>query len=83
MIAILTMSAKIATLGVLRIKVFRNKDYDVIISGNDIINKSLSRDSNLIVAMVMWPKLGNSGISMREVVITSILEGFDQKNHFF
>ena len=28
----------------------------------------------------MWPKFGNSSISVREVVITSILYGFDQKN---
>ena len=26
---------------------------------------------------------GNFGTSMREVTITSILKGFDQKNHFF
>ena len=31
----------------------------------------------------MWPKFGNSRISMREVVTTSILEGFEQKNGFF
>ena len=28
----------------------------------------------------MWPTFGNSSISVREVVITSILYGFDQKN---
>ena len=32
-----------------------------------------------IIDEVMWPKFGNSNISMREV----IFEGFDQKNHFF
>ena len=31
----------------------------------------------------MWPKFGNSSISVREVIITSILQGFDHKNHFF
>ena len=31
----------------------------------------------------MQPKFGNSSISMREVVITSTLQGFDQENHFF
>ena len=31
----------------------------------------------------MWPKFGNSSISIREVIITSSLKGFDQKNHFF
>ena len=32
MVAILIMSAKMATLGLLKIKVFKNKGYDVIIS---------------------------------------------------
>ena len=31
----------------------------------------------------MWPKFGNSSISMREVIIISILKGFDQKKQFF
>ena len=31
----------------------------------------------------MLPKFGNSNISMREINITSILQGFDQKNLFF
>ena len=31
----------------------------------------------------MWSKFGNSSISMREVIITSILLGFDRKNCFF
>ena len=31
----------------------------------------------------MWPKFGNSSISMREVIITYILQDFDQKNRFF
>ena len=31
----------------------------------------------------MSPKFGNSSISMREFIRTSILQGFDQKNHFF
>ena len=73
MVAILMMSAKLATLGLLKIKVFWNKGYDVIISVHDVTNKILSRDSNYIVDVVMWPKFGNSSISMREVIITSIL----------
>ena len=31
----------------------------------------------------MSPKFGNSSISMREVIITSILTKFDQKKQFF
>ena len=30
----------------------------------------------------MWPKFGNSTISIREVIITTILQGFYQKNSF-
>ena len=38
------MLAKMATPGLLKIKVFQNKDYDVIIYVSDITNKILSRD---------------------------------------
>ena len=31
----------------------------------------------------MCPKLGNSSICVREVIITSILSEFDVKNRFF
>ena len=69
----LMMSAKMATPGLLKIAIFWNKGYDVIISFDDVTDKILSRDSNYIVDVFMWPKLGNSSISMREVIITSIL----------
>ena len=67
------MSAKMATPGLLKITVFWNKGYDVIISVHDVTNKILSRDSNYIIDVVMWPKFGNSSICIREVIITSIL----------
>ena len=35
--------------------------------------KILSRDSNYIVDVGMWPEFGNSSVSVREVLITSIL----------
>ena len=73
MVAILMISAKLATLGLLKLKVFRNKGNDIIISAHDVTNKILSRDSNYIVVMVMWPEFGNSSISMTEIIITSIL----------
>ena len=38
----------------------------------DVTNQILSRDSNYIVDLVMWLKFGNSSISMREVIITSV-----------
>ena len=83
MVIILMISAKMATIDLLEIKVFWNKDYDITISVHGVANKILSRDSNHIVDLVVWPKFANSSISRREVTITSILEGFDQKNHFF
>ena len=51
---ILLMLAKIATLVLLKIELFWNKGYDVIISVHDVTNKVLPRDSNYIVDVVMW-----------------------------
>ena len=67
------MSAKLATPGRLKIKVSWYKGYDVIILKYDVTNKTLSRDSNYIVDVVMWPKFVNSRISIQEVIITWIL----------
>ena len=73
MVTILMMSAKMATLGVLKIKVFCNKGYDVIIFAHDVNNKILSRESYYIVDVVIWPKFGNCSTSIRKVTTTSIL----------
>ena len=62
------MSAKMATPGLLKITVFWNKGYDVIIPVDDVTNKILLRDSNYVIDVFMWPKFGNSSISMREVI---------------
>ena len=62
-----------ATPGLLKITVFSNKGYDVIISFHDVTNKILSRDLTYIIDMFMWPKFDNSSISMREVFAISIL----------
>ena len=71
MVTILVMSAKLATPGRLKIKIFRYKGYDVIIIEYDVTNKILLRDSNYVVDVFMGPKFGNSSISIREVIITS------------
>ena len=71
------MSTKKATLALLKIKVFWSKGYDVIICVYGVTDKILSGDSNYVVELVMWPTIGNSSISMREVDTTSILQGFD------
>ena len=72
-VATLIMPTKMATPDLLKITVFWNKGYDVIIYVHDVTNKILSRDSNFIVDVVMWPKFGNSNIFMREIIIISIL----------
>ena len=67
------MPAKTATLGFPKIKAFWNKGYDAINFVHDVTNKILSRESNYIVDVFMWPKFGNSSISIREVMTTLIL----------
>ena len=47
------MSAKMASPGLLKITVFRNKGYDVMIYVHDLTNKILSRDSSYIVDVFM------------------------------
>ena len=73
MVTILMASGKLATLGLIEIKVYWNKGYTAIISVPDVTTKILSLDSNYIVDVVMWLNFGNSSISMRESIITSIL----------
>ena len=83
MVKIFMMSANMATPALLKIKAFWNKGYYVIYSVYDVTNKILSNDSNYIMDAVMWLKFGNSSICIKEVIITSILYGFDQKNRLF
>ena len=53
MVAILMISTKLVTPGLLEIKEFLNKGYDIIISHHDATSKLLSPDSNYIVDMVI------------------------------
>ena len=62
-----------ATPGLLKLTVFWNKGYDIIIPVDDVTSKVLSRDSIYIVDVFMWLKFGNSSISRREAITTSIL----------
>ena len=66
------MSPKMATTGLLKIMVFWNKGYDIIIPVDDV-TKNKSGDSNYIVDVSMWLRFGNTSISMREIITTSIL----------
>ena len=67
------MSAKMATPGFFKIKVFWNKGDNVIIHVDDVSDKVLSSDSNYIVGLFIWSKFGNSTISIREGITASIL----------
>ena len=57
MVTVLMMSAKMATLGLLEIKIFWNKVYDVLTFVNEVTNKILSGESNYIVDVIMWQSL--------------------------
>ena len=61
------MSAKMATPGLLKLKVFWNKG--ILKFWNNLWpwrhQKNLSSDSNYIVDVVMWSKFGNSSIGIR------------------
>ena len=78
-ILILMMLVKFATLGFLEKQVFWNKVYDIIMWVCEVVNKILLRDSNYTASKTLGPKFGNSSISVKEVIITLILYGFDQK----
>ena len=69
MVATLMMSAKFATLGLLKVKTYWKNCYEVIISPNDVTREFLSRDSDWIVNLVVSPKFSKSSIYMREVII--------------
>ena len=72
-VTILMVSGKLTTPGLLKIKIFWSKGYDIIIFDYDFAKKILSHDSNYVVDVVVWPKFSNSSISIGEVIITSIL----------
>ena len=52
-VTIFMMSAKMATLGLLKIRIFLKKGYGVIVFVHDVTNKFLSSDSNHIIDMFM------------------------------
>ena len=75
---ILIVSAKLVTLGLLKTKIFWNEFITFVL---DVTNKPLPLESNYIVDVAMWTTFGNSSISLKEVIITSVLYGFDKTDH--
>ena len=71
-VAILMISAKLATISLLQIKPFWNEGFVVITFAHDLNNKILLRDSNYIVDVALWPKFGNSSVEPREVIKTTL-----------
>ena len=71
MVAILIMSAKFSTIDLHKVKAFWKGILKV--SVHDVTNEILSREPNYNLDLFMWPKFGNSNISMREVTIISTL----------
>ena len=67
------MSAKLAPLGLFKINAFWNKVHHVISFIHDVTKNILLHESDYIEALVIWPKFGDSSISMREIIIASIL----------
>ena len=55
MFTTLMVSAKMASVGRFKIKVFWNKGYDDILFVHDITKKTLSRDSNYNLDVLMSP----------------------------
>ena len=53
MITALMMSVELTSPGLLKLKGFRKKSYDIIILDYNVINKILPCDSNYIVDVVM------------------------------
>ena len=86
MVTFVMMSAKLTTPGLLNIKVFWNKSYDVTTYVHNVTNQILSHDSNH-VDVVMWPKFGNSskfnnlGLALctNLKLYTSVAKGLKQK----
>ena len=59
-ITIFMMSAKVASARLLKLKIFWNKGYDVIVSVHGVTSRILSSDSNDMVDVIMLPKFGNT-----------------------
>ena len=73
MVTILIISAKMTTIGILIERYFEIK-----VMTSWLL--SMTSTTKFFQVSQIWPKFGNSSISMREVITTFILKGFHQKN---
>ena len=71
-----------AILGRLKIKLFWNKGYDVIIYPSRH-QKNLSRASNYIVDLVMWPEFGNLAFLWQKLSQPQFYKDLTRKITFF
>ena len=62
MVTFLTISAKMTSLGLLKLKVSLTKDYNVIIFVSDVRRTILLSNLNYFVYMNILPKFGDSKI---------------------
>ena len=83
MVAVLMMPAKMATLDLFKIKVFWNKGYEVRTSIYDVINRNLSRNSNYIIDVAMWPKFGNFRLLWGKLSNLTLIQIFWNTKTFF
>ena len=79
-VAILMISANLATISFLQIKPLWNEGFGVITFAHDLNNKILWCDSNYTVDVVLWPKFGNSSVEPREVVKTTLTRKWNLVN---
>ena len=87
MITKLMMPAKMATLGLLKIKIFWNEGFDVIISVHDVSNKRNSNymhmwsyDQSLVTLAFLWKKLSWSQFYKNWTGKTTFFEGWSWFN---
>ena len=66
MVVIFMMSGKLATVGLLKMKIFWIKSYDVIIYVDDVTGKISSCNSNYVADVVIWPKFSICGLRFFE-----------------
>ena len=74
--------AKMATPGLSKITVFWNKVMTSYFLSMTSPTQFSWHDSDYIVDVFMWPKFGNSSISMREVITTSLYKDLTGKTAF-